>query len=257
MQSISEKTIPKVIHYCWFGQEPFPQEVRKCLTSWKKQMPDYEIIEWNTKNFDVNMCDYTRQAFAAGKYAFVSDYARLYILYNHGGIYMDSDVESLKPLDPLLVNKAFTGFESRDFLAPWIMASIKGHPMIKHFLDYYNDRIFIKDNGRYDMTPNPAPITEICIKHGLTLNNAAQNIKGLQVQVYPATYFCPWRPYEDHICFTEDTYTIHYFAGNWLSEKQKKMRKSSLWKIAHELGEISLKLLGIRRYMKLKEILKI
>jgi len=93
MKNISERTIPKVIHYCWFGQDPFSQDVEKCLASWKKQMPDYEIIEWNTKNFDVNMCAYTRQAFEAGKYAFVSDYARLHILYNYGGIYLDSDVE--------------------------------------------------------------------------------------------------------------------------------------------------------------------
>lgn len=255
MQGISEKTIPKVIHYCWFGSEPLPPQLKNCLDSWKKHLPDYKIIEWSENNFDVNMCYYTRESFAAGKYAFVSDYARLYILYNHGGIYMDSDVEVLKPLDPLLVNEAFTGFESRDFLAPWIMASIKGHPMIKHFLDYYDDRMFIKRNGLYDLTPNPVPITEICIKHGLALNNAAQNINGLQV--YPATYFCPWRPYEDRSCFTDDTYTIHHFAGSWLSEKQKKIRKSSLWKIAHGLGGIALRLLGARRYVKLKEIMKI
>ena len=127
--------------------------------------------------------------------------------------------------------------------------------MIKNFLDYYDNRIFIKENGQCDMTPNTVPVTEICIKYGLALNNAGQNINGLQV--YPATYFCPWRPYEDRSCFTDDTYTIHHFAGNWLSEKQQKMRKSRLWKIAHELGEIVLRLLGARRYMKLKEIMKI
>ncbi|MFA5322980.1 MAG: glycosyltransferase [Smithella sp.] len=221
MKSISEKTIPQVIHYCWFGQDPFPQYVEKCLASWKKQMPRYEVMEWNTKNFDVNMCAYTRQAFEAGKYAFVSDFARLYILYHHGGIYLDSDVEVLRSLDPLLTHEAFTGFESKYLLAPWIMASIKKHPMIKHFLDYYTNRTFMKDEGLYDMTPNTLPITEICLEHGLVLNNAPQNIKGLQI--YPDNYFCPWRPYENHSCFTDDTYTIHYFAGGWLNANQKKI----------------------------------
>lgn len=255
MKNISERTIPKVIHYCWFGQDPFSQDVEKCLASWKKQMPDYEIIEWNTKNFDVNMCAYTRQAFEAGKYAFVSDYARLHILYNYGGIYLDSDVEVLRSLNSLLTYEAFTGFESKYLLAPWILASIKKHPMIKHFLAYYDDRTFIKDNGLYDMTPNTVPITEICIEQGLLLNNTAQNIKGLQV--YPDHYFCPWNPYENRRCFTQDTYTVHHFAGGWLSEEQKKIRSSLLWKIAHEFGKIVLRLLGIKWYMKLKELMRI
>lgn len=255
MNNISERTIPKVIHYCWFGQEPFPQVVEQCMASWKKQMPDYEVIEWNTKNFDVNMCAFTRQAFEAGKYAFVSDYARLHILYNCGGIYLDSDVEVLRSLDPLTIHEAFTGFESKYLLAPWILASTKKHSMIKHFLDYYDDRTFIKDNGLYDTTPNTVPITEICIEQGLLLNNTAQNIKGLQI--YPDHYFCPWKPYENRRCFTEDTYTVHHFAGGWLSEEQKKIRNSPLWKIARECGKIVLRLLGIKRYRKLKEVMRI
>lgn len=255
MKSTSEKIIPKVIHYCWFGPASYPQHFEKCLKSWEKQMPDYDIMEWNANNFDVNMCAYTRQAFESGKYAFVSDYARLYILYHHGGIYMDSDVEALRYLDPLLTNEAFAGFESKELLGTCILGAVKEHPMIKHFLDYYNDRMFLKGNGLYDMTPNTVPITEICIKHGLVLNNAPQNIKGLQI--YPDNYFCPWRPYENRSCFTDDTYTIHHFAGGWLNANQKKMRSSPLWKIVHAFGKIALKLLGIRRYMKLKEIMKI
>jgi mannosyltransferase OCH1-like enzyme len=255
MRNTSEQKIPKVLHYCWFGTEPLPQDVIQCLNSWKKQMPDYAIVEWNTNNFDVNICAYTRQAFEAGKYAFVSDYARLYILYHQGGVYLDSDVEALKSLDALLVNEAFTGFESRYLLAPWIMGSIKGHPMIKHFLDYYEGRYFIKDNGLGDLTPNTVPITEMCRQQGLILNNAPQNIKGLRI--YPETYFCPWKPYENGTCFTENTYTNHHFAGGWFSEKQKKMRSSPLWKVASTIGKIALRLLGIRRYMKLKEIMKI
>ena len=246
--------IPKVIHYCWFGPDPIPAEVENCLHSWKKAMPDYQIIQWNTQNFDVTQCAYTRQAFAAGKYAFVADYARLYILYQYGGIYLDSDVEVLKSLEPFMTDEAFTGFESRELIAAWIMASVKGQPMFKYFLDYYQDRTFVGENGQYDMTPNTMIITAICQKHGLILNNSEQSIQKLHI--YPVTYFCPRRPYENKENFSEKTCTIHYFSGSWMSERQKKLRQNPLWKLIHRLASVSLKLLGGQKHHQLKDFLE-
>jgi len=255
MQSIYETVIPKKIHYCWFGENAHSQLVENCLKSWAKYMPDYEIIKWNEKNFDINICKYTRQAYESGKYAFVSDYARLSILYNHGGIYLDCDVEILKPLDFLMMNEAFTGFETRNLLAAWIIASKAGHSLIKEFLDYYDGRSFIKEDEKYDLTPNTNNITTICTRYGLKSNNQLQLVRGLTV--YPMTYFCPWKPNEKKHSFTENTYTIHHFEGSWLTIEQKKMRKSPFWPVAHELGKLALKILGSKKYMKLKELMKI
>ena len=146
--------IPKIIHYCWFGGNPLPKSAEKCIKSWKKYCPDYEIIEWNESNFDINSNQYVREAYENKKYAFVTDYVRLYAMYNYGGIYMDTDVEVLKPLDCFLDNHAFSGFESSGYIPTGLMASEKEFPLFRELLKYYGNRAFVNPDGSFDTTTN-------------------------------------------------------------------------------------------------------
>lgn len=215
--------IPKIIHYCWLSGDEFPDLIKKCIQSWKDKLPDYEIKCWNTKNFDVNICQYTREAFQEKKYAFVSDYVRLYALYNEGGIYLDSDIEVIKKFDDLLNSPGFTCFENDHTVAAWIFGSEKGNPLFKEFMDYYNDKVFILPNGEYDLTPNPVPITNICIKEGLVLDGKKQELN--HIVVYPQDYFCPYNRSTEELNMTENTYSIHYFNGAWISDRKKEIIK--------------------------------
>ena len=249
--------IPKIIHYCWFSGDPFPEDIEKCIESWRKHFPDYEIIQWNTSNFDVNMSRYTSEAFSKRKWAFLSDYARLWILYNYGGIYLDSDIEVFKSFDPLLSNHAFTGFESNDRIAAWIFGSEKGNSVIGELLDYYKDRSFILPNGDLDLTPNPVPLTQILIKHGMTRNNEYQILCDGNFTIYPMTYFCPKRPYEKTECFTENTYAMHLFSGAWLTSNQKKRRERASWRLVHMIAKMVLFIFGEKKYAEIKKHIKL
>lgn len=232
--------IPKVIHYCWFSDEntgKFPELIQKCIDSWGKKLPDYRIKCWNTENFDVNICQYTREAFQKKKYAFVSDYVRLYALYYEGGIYLDSDIEVLKTFDNFLDNLAFTGFENSHAIATCVLGSVKGNPLFKKFMDDYADRPFILSNGEYDLTPNPIPITNICQKEGLELNGKWQKLK--EITVYPKEFFCPYDKATEQLDVTENTYAIHYFSGSWISEEKRKIilkRKNIVKKYGKIIG---------------------
>lgn len=229
--------IPKIIHYCWLSNEEFPELVQKCISSWKGKLPDYEIKCWNTDNFDVNVCRYTKEAFQEKKYAFVSDYIRLYALYNEGGIYLDSDIEVLKNFDDLLDNCAFTGFENSHAITAWIFGSKKGNPLFKEFLDYYVGRPFILSNGEYDLTPNSVPITEMCKNHGLILDGKNQVLDN--IVIYPQDYFCPYNRASEEINITDNTYTIHYFNGAWIPERKKRIvakRKRIVKKYGKAIG---------------------
>lgn len=153
--------IPKMIHYCWFGGNPLPDEVKKYMETWKKYCPDYEIKEWNERNFDVNQNQYCSEAYEAKKWAFVSDYARLKILYEHGGIYMDTDVEVCKPLDHLASYAFWSGFESKSQIPTGIMASCRDNELLEYLLSYYDDKYFRNENGSFDTTTNVTTITKM------------------------------------------------------------------------------------------------
>lgn len=211
--------IPKIIHYCWLSDDPFPELVQKCINSWKDKLQGYEIKKWDTHNFNVNMCQYTKEAFEARKYAFVSDYVRLYALYTEGGIYLDSDIEVIKSFDELLNEHGFTCFENNHSVAAWIFGSEKGNPLFKEFLDYYSNRKFLLSNGEYDLTPNPVPITSICKKHGLSLNGNEQKLD--YITIYSQDYFCPYNRSTEELNITENTYSIHYFNGSWIPDDKK------------------------------------
>ena len=213
--------IPKIIHYCWFGDAPYSELIQKCICSWKEKLPDYEIKIWNAENFDVDLYRYTREAFQAKKYAFVSDYVRLYALYHEGGIYLDSDVEVLRSFDDLLGEKAFTGFDSSHAITTWVFGSEKGNPLFREFLEYYDDKSFFLADGTYDFTPNPVPITMICKRHGLLLNGKEQKLD--HISIYPYDFFAPYDRAREIFNITERTYCIHYHNWSWIPEEKKEM----------------------------------
>lgn len=215
--------IPKKIHYCWFGGNPLPRLAEKCIDSWRKYCPDYEIIEWNESNFDINSCNYIKEAYEHKKYAFVTDYVRLYVMYYYGGIYMDTDVEVLKPLDGFLTHEAFSGFETSVCIPTGIMASVKGFSLYKEFLDYYIDRHFICSDGSMDLTTNVSTITNIAEKHGFVHNGEYQIISGWAL--YPKDYFCPFDNATGVLNKTQNTVTIHWFNKSWLSPGLKLRNK--------------------------------
>lgn len=208
--------IPKVIHYCWFGRNPLSPLAVKCMNSWRKCCPDFEIIEWNETNFDVTQNRYMKEAYEAKKWAFVSDYARLWILVNHGGIYCDTDCEILKPLDRFLDNEAFSGFECSQSpnIPTGVIGACKNHPLFWELLKRYDHRHFIKSDGSFDLTTNVTEITEVCLGHGLVLNNEKQTVAGCTF--FPAEYFCPKNSFTGSMdALTENTYMIHHFEGSW------------------------------------------
>lgn len=210
--------IPKKIHYCWFGGNPLPKDAQKCIASWRKYLPDYEIKEWNESNFDINSNQYVKEAYENRKFAFVTDYIRLFALYHEGGIYMDTDVEVLKSYDAFLNHRAFSGFENNNYVPTGMMASERHGKWVEELLAEYNDRTFVKDDGSFDTTTNTVTITNNMIRHGLLQNNTYQDFPGL-VTMYPADYFCP----KDHatglIHLTENSVCIHHFACSWLNHK--------------------------------------
>ncbi|MBR1443080.1 MAG: glycosyl transferase [Firmicutes bacterium] len=217
--------IPKIIHYIWFGGNQLPNEALKCIESWKKFCPDYEIIEWNESNFDVNSCKYVKEAYEAKKWAFVSDYVRLAVLVKYGGIYMDTDVEVLKPLDEFLTLKAFSGFENETDVPTGIMACEKTHSFFKKLLEEYNDINFIDSNGNYDMTTNVTRITKACVAEGLKRNNTKQTI--CDFTLFPKDYFCPLNAKTGLLKKTNNTHTIHWFSGSWKTVKEKQIHNKA------------------------------
>lgn len=221
--------IPHIIHYCWFGHNPLPELAQKCIASWKKFLPDYEIREWNEDNFDVNMIPYTAEAYRQKKYAFVSDYARFWILYRYGGLYFDTDVEIICPMDDIIERGCFMGFEvdpdgknTPGKYAPRYTFAVnpglgtgffKGHPFLQKMMQLYATLTF------HDAEMNPwlktivAYTTEALVEEGL------QNKKGIQrvgdITVYPHEYFAPINVISGKLHITPSTHTIHHYMGSW------------------------------------------
>lgn len=220
--------IPKKIHYCWFGGRPLPSLARKCIRSWEKYLPDYEIVRWDESNYDVNKVQYMREAYAAGKYAFVSDYARFDILYRHGGLYFDTDVELIKPLEDIIAAGPFMGCENpscpEDTSAslavnPGLgLGAVPGLSLYKEILEKYETLSFNHDE---DAVPKTVVeyTTELLVKKGLKNTPAIQNIEG--INVYPNDFFCPLSYETGKLRITENTVSIHHFAATWVSPSQK------------------------------------
>ncbi len=231
--------INKIIHYMWFGGKEMPDDLKKNLASWKKYCPDFEFMCWDESNFDVNCCDYVRQAYECKKYAFVSDYARLYALKKYGGVYLDTDVEILKPIDKLLENDSFIGFENKYWLGTAVIGG-QGE-WIDKALQQYDKRDFIVGK-KMDMTPNPVVITEILKSFGLKQNGETQKLDG--VMVYAGDYLSPKNFWTGEIKTTENSYFIHHYAATWFGAKDK---------IANFFGHMLKGIIGNKNYNNLIE----
>lgn len=223
--------IPRVIHLIWFGRNPYSDVVKKCIESWKRFCPDYLVHIWNEDNFDINCNDYVKEAYEAKKWAFVSDYVRLYALYNEGGVYIDSDVELLKSIDDILENRhVVTGYSSSNWIPTGFMASEKGNIWIEELLKYYNGRHFIQEDGTLDMKVNNVIITEISEKK-FGFNSGDMSIEYGNVSLFPQPYFHPFprraldytkidpEDAKKYFNTTKDTYCIHYGTATWVQNR--------------------------------------
>lgn len=217
--------IPKKIHYCWFGNNPIPEKDKKNFDSWKKFCPDYEILEWNETNYDVSKIPYIKEAYQCKKYAFVSDYARLDILYNHGGIYMDTDVEIIKSIDFVLDNEAFCGREKNSKVGLGLISgSVKGLPIIKDLMEYYHDKSFYDEEGQMNLTPIGEYTDAVLIPKGMVLEDVMQVIEGMRI--YPSSYFDPYDFYTGKAVSDEaikKAYCIHHYNATWLDSDRKEI----------------------------------
>ena len=224
----SERLIPKKIHYCWFGNNKLSAKAQKCIKSWKKFCPDYEIIEWNESNFDIHINEYTEWCHKENKYAFLSDYARLIIIYNNGGIYLDVDVELLKPLDPLLGNSAYFGFETDRFINTGLgFGAEKGSRTVSELIKMYDSLL----DGKHGTVGCPILNTRGIEACGFKADGSYQKIGN--VSVYPADYFNPYEDATGRLKITENTYSIHWFAKSWMS--RKSLIRSTLSKPVHRI----------------------
>lgn len=235
--------IPKKIHYCWFGSKEKDLSTMKCIESWKSYCPDYEIIEWNENNYDFTKNEYVKEAYTKKKWAFVSDYVRLDVIYKYGGVYLDCDVEVIKNFDTLLSFSAFFGFESETLVNTGQgFGSISGNPIVKSLLDDYENIQFIDENGVMDLTPCPVRNTETLKKRGLITNGQLQCLGN--TVFLPKEFSSPKDNQTGDIILTSHTYMIHHFNGSWVEKNVKRKQR---------INRFLIKLLGKKNFIKIKE----
>ena len=220
--------IPKIIHYCWFGGAPKSRLIKKCIKSWYKHCSDYRIIEWNESNYDLNTApDFVKQAYYHKKWAFVSDYVRLKVVYENGGIYLDTDVELIKSLDPFLQNKAFFGFnEDNRINTGLLFGAEKNCELLANLMENYHNSSFINEDGTINYLDNTQRDSVIFEELGIKLDNSYQVVNGYVF--YPKDFFCPMDRRYHCLNKTENTVSIHYFVASWsdakwLLRKRRKM----------------------------------
>lgn len=224
--------IPKIIHYCWLSGDPLGERERDCIESWRTLMPEYEIWLWDMNRFDIHSTPWVEQACALKKWAFASDYIRLYALYHHGGIYMDTDVRLLKSLDPLTEDRAFAGIEFREqwhedytkkdpkstraiMVSCGVLGAEKGHPIFKDLMEYYHGRNFVKSNGNLDTKVNPIIVAKLLEKYGFRYDPHAHQTLEHGMHIYPHYYFTMTKSYKKDININMNTHAIHLFANTW------------------------------------------
>lgn len=208
--------IPKVIHYCWFGDNEPPKIVNECIESWKKILPDYEIRKWNESNYDVNKTLFTEEAYIFRNFAFVSDYARWDILYNYGGIYLDTDVLLIKDLTPLLEKGNFGGTNIGGGFASGLIVALEPKSAIaREMMKLYETTNFTHHRGQPHFVNCVKRETELLAKHGFKHNTKEkQEVAGLTI--YPTEYFSPYNPHTGETKITDNTYAIHQYTGTWM-----------------------------------------
>ncbi|NBB22840.1 glycosyl transferase [Runella sp. CRIBMP] len=222
-------SIPKIIHYCWFGRGEIPATEKLCIESWSRVLPDFQLRFWNEDSFDIaNACSYVKQAYHLKKYAFVSDYVRMYALYHHGGVYFDTDVEAIKPLDSFLGNDFFIGFENKTLLGTGIIGSQQSNWLLKEMLNHYDTKDFIDKNNNYDVTTNVQILSKILLRYGFNAVNSEQFING--IHIYERDFFNPKKINDVIFNVTDRTVTIHRFSGSWLTEREKRRGVNVIWR---------------------------
>lgn len=244
--------IPRIIHYCWFGEKEKPDIVKRCIDSWERNLSEYEIKEWNENNFDINCNSYVREAYKFRKFAFVSDYVRVYALYKFGGIYLDTDVEVFRPFDNMLHHDSFWGFEQENYIATSTIGAAKGNKLIKIFLDSYEEKNFMKADGSHDDLTNVAIVTELLKNIGLKMNGEYQEIEDIGA-FYPQTYFSPYDYINCRKFITKNTYAMHHFYKSWLPLKVRIKSKIKLT-LSKIIGGDNIA--KIRGYVRRKGVLK-
>lgn len=235
--------IPKVIHYCWFGGNPLPESAKRCIASWRKFLPEYEIMEWNESNYDVHRIPYMHEAYEAKKFAFVSDYARFDILYHYGGIYFDTDVEVIAPMNHIIEKGNFMGREAGAYITSEVFAAepkglavnpglglgaVPGLALYKELLDGYSMRHFRRKDGSLDMSTIVGYTTDYLIAHGMTNDNEHLQLVA-DVWIYPADVFCPMNHTKaNELTITSNTVSIHHYDCTWLDKNTKEWRLHQL-----------------------------
>lgn len=215
LRNANHMLIPKTIHYCWFGNNKMPDQYKKWIHTWKKYCPDYEIKIWNESNYDVKKIQYTKEAYESGKWAFVSDYARLDIIYNYGGIYLDTDVELLANIDELLYNQSFCGFETSEYVAFGLgFGSVRKNHILKSMMEVYENMTFINKDGSFNQTTCPIIQTKVLEEKGLLRNGEYQIVEGMMV--LPERVLCPLSVWtRKNTKDMSKSYMYHHFEGTW------------------------------------------
>ncbi|MBR2553962.1 MAG: glycosyl transferase [Aeriscardovia sp.] len=258
--------IPKIIHYCWFGRNPMSKLAKKCIRSWKRKCRGYDIIEWNENNFDIQSSPlYVQQAYEAKKWAFVTDYVRLKVVFEHGGIYLDTDVEIIKNLDSFLGYHAFFGFEDGKHIATGLgFGAEKGTEILAELMSDYDNLVFYKTDGTLNTISCPVLNTSVFIQHGLVQNNSYQVLDG-DIHIFPKDVFCPIDYQTGVRSDTKESVSVHWFDASWQTNDQRTNHLRELKRIQrdrikdtlfHTPNRIMLKLLGSEKYETLKKALK-
>lgn len=220
--------IPKIIHYCWFGKKSIPDKEQSCVATWKTYFPEYEFKFWYDENFDYGACLFARQAYENKKYAFVSDYARAKVLYEYGGLYLDTDVKVLKSFTDLMERSTgIAGFERKAFIGTAVLACQPNDPCIQELLSYYETHSFLQADGSFDNIANVSIFTDILKTHGLTLGGGCQTVKNFQI--YSREWFYPKKMGEDSFRVTEETAAIHMCSNSWLTERERRRGNNKIW----------------------------
>lgn len=247
--------IPKIIHYCWFGKTEMPQKEKEYIEGWKKIFPEYEIKKWNEDNFNVDECAFCRQAYEAKQYAFVSDYARAKILYEYGGVYLDTDVEVLKEIPQLGTDIGILGFERRKFLGTAVIAAPPKNAVIKQLMEYYEEHNFVQEDGAMDIVANVSVLTDIMVERGLVLGGKEQECEGFHI--FPREFFYPKKLGENEFRIEEETCAIHYCNNSWMTDREKKRGNSKVWikiirPVLQTMRKIMIKLIGQDKIRRLE-----
>lgn len=243
--------IPRTVHYCWFGGTELPPLERSCMETWPSVLQHYEIRRWDESNSDLDAIPYMRQAYERGRFAFASDVMRMLVLYEHGGIYLDTDVELLGGFDTLLDCPAFAGFENRTNVGTAVIGAEPGNEVIGKMLDYYRAHNFVDARGHEDTMTNVKVLERILQRdYGLARTSEAQNLGVIQVQ--PRAVFAPRRIGDEEWAVEASTLAIHHFSGSWLTERERRRGRSRIWRalfrpFLRRIRDVLSRLVGERR----------